>query len=83
MALETMVEPETAGDPMSEQKWVRSSLRQLSCRLTAAGHPVSHQTVGRLLDDLDYALHVNAKKVEARAAHADRNEQFEYIAAQR
>jgi hypothetical protein len=83
MALETMVEPETAGDPMSEQKWGRSSLRQLSCRLTETGHPVSHHTVGRLLDDLDYALHGNAKKVEARAAHADRNEQFEYIAAQR
>ena len=78
-----MVEPETAGDPMSGQKWVRSSLRQLSCRLTAAGHPVSHQTAGRLLKDLDYALHVNAKKIEASAAHPDRDDQFAYIATQR
>jgi hypothetical protein len=77
------VEPETAGDPMSEQKWVRSSLRTLSRRLTEAGHAVSHQTVGRLLKRLKYALHVNAKRVEARAQHPDRDDQFAYIAAQR
>jgi Rhodopirellula transposase DDE domain len=78
-----LVEPETAGDPMSDQKWVRSSLRQLSTRLADAGHSVSPPTVGRLLADLDYALHVNAKKVEARSDHADRDAQFNYIAAQR
>lgn len=77
------MEPETAGDPMSGRKWVRSSLRHLSRHLTTAGHPVSHQTVGRLLKNLDYALHVNAKKVEDRATHPDRNEQFTYLAAQR
>lgn len=77
------MESETAGDPMSGQKWVRSSLRQLSLRLGQAQHPVSRTTVGRLLDKLGYALHVNAKKVEANSNHADRNEQFEYIAAQR
>lgn len=68
---------------MSEQKWVRSSLRHLSTRLCDAGYPVSPPTVGRLLDDLGYALHVNAKKAEAKATHVDRNAQFEYIAAQR
>jgi len=68
---------------MSEQKWVRSSLRSLSTRLGAAGHPVSPPTVARLLADLDYALHVNAKKLEARSDHADRDAQFTYIAAQR
>jgi len=81
--LQELVEPETAGDPMSDQKWVRSSLRQLSVRLTKAGHPASAPTVGRLLDKLGYALHVNAKKVEASSAHADRDKQFEHIAAQR
>jgi hypothetical protein len=68
---------------MGAQKWVRSSLRQLSRRLTAAGHPVSHQTVGRLLKDLDYALHVNVKKREASAAHPARDDQFAAIASQR
>ncbi len=68
---------------MSEQKWVRSSLRQLSSRLGQAGHPVSPPTIGRLLEEMGYALHVNAKKVEASAAHPERNAQFEHIAAQR
>jgi len=77
------VEPETAGDPTSAQKWVRSSLRTLSQRLTEAGHAVSPPTVGRVLKTLDYALHVNAKKIEARAHHPDRNAQFDYIAQQR
>jgi hypothetical protein len=78
-----LVAPETAGDPMGGPKWVRSSLRTLSARLTAAGHPVSPPTVGRLLKNLKYALHVNAKKSEASAAHPDRAAQFDYIAQQR
>jgi hypothetical protein len=78
-----LVAPETAGDPMGGQKWVRSSLRTLSARLTEAGHPVSPPTVGRLLKHLKYALHVNAKKREASAAHPDRAAQFDHIAAQR
>ena len=64
--------PETAGDPQREQKWVRSSLRHLSARLRAGGHAASPPTVGRLLKSQDYALHVNAKKREARAAHPQR-----------
>jgi hypothetical protein len=81
--LQALVEPETAGDPMSAQKWVRSSLRTLSQRLREAGHTASPPTVGRVLKTLDYALHVNAKTIEARANHPDRNAQFAYIAQQR
>ena len=81
--LKEMVETETAGDPASEQKWVRSSLRQLSARLTGVGHAVSPPTVGRLLKELDFALHVNAKKREAGAAHPERRAQFAHIAEQR
>ena len=77
------MEPETAGDPCSEQKWVRSSLRQLSGRLAAAGSAASAPTVARLLRSLDYALHVNAKQREARAGHPDRDQQFRSIERQR
>lgn len=77
------MEPETAGDPLSEQKWVRSSLRRLSARLGSAGHRASPPTVARLLGKLKYALHVNAKKLEARADRPDRQTQFEQIATQR
>src|SRR5262245_22051838 len=56
-ALEALVAPETAGDPMRPQHWVRSRLRTLSERLKAAGHALSPPTVGRLLRKLDYSLH--------------------------
>jgi hypothetical protein len=70
--LKEIVAPETAGDPMSAQRWVCSSLRTLSERLRATGHPASPPTVGRLLKGLDYALHFNSKQIEARANHPDR-----------
>ena len=75
--------PETAGDPLSKQKWVRRSLRTLSARLRKAGHKASPPTVGRLLKKLDYALHVNAKKREARSDHPDRDTPCGHIADQR
>lgn len=68
---------------MSEQKWVRSSLRTLSSRLGNDGHPASPPTVARLLDKLGYALHVNAKKIAASADRPDRQAQFEHIAGQK
>jgi len=77
------VAPETAGDPLSDQKWVRSSLRTVSARVRKVGHTVSPPTVGRLLKKLDYALHVNVKKIEAQASHPDRDAQFGHSADQR
>ena len=77
--LESLVAPETAGDPMSAQKWVRSSLRTLSDRLKEAGHALSPPTVSRLLRKLDYSLHVNSKQLEARSNHPDRDVQFAHI----
>ncbi len=71
---------ETAGDPMSEQKWQRSSLRQIEKRLDADGHPASHTTVGRLLKDMKYSLKANVKRL-AGTSHPDRDKQFEYIAS--
>lgn len=68
---------------MSEQKWVRSSLRHLSLRLQQAGHPASPPTVSRLLRKLGYSLRVNVKKHEASAAHPDRQQQFEVLEIQK
>ncbi len=68
---------------MSEQKWVRSSLRHLSQRLEDRGHPASPPTVGRLLRKLGYSLRVNVKKQEASAAHPDRQHQFEMLESQK
>jgi hypothetical protein len=68
---------------MSEKKWVRSSLRQLSQRLSGLGHSVSPPTVGRLLHQLGYSLRVNVKKLEASAVHPEREKQFDLIETQK
>jgi hypothetical protein len=81
--LQELVEPVAAGDPMSEQRWVRASLRHLSRHLGQAGHPASPPTVRRLLDDQGYRLHANTKQLEVGAAHPERDRQFQYIAEQR
>jgi hypothetical protein len=77
-----LIAGETASDPMSEQKWQRSSLRHLSAELTQDQHAVSHTTVGRLLVKMGYSLKANLKRFSG-AAHPDRNQQFEYIEAQK
>ena len=77
-----MVEPETAGNPMNEQKWIRSSLRNLSQKLAGVGHAASPHTVGRLLKAAGYSLKANVKRL-AGSQHPDRNLQFESIEAQK
>lgn len=66
---------------MSEQKWQRSSLRHLSTTLSEHGHPISHTTVGRLLENMEYSLKANVKRLAGKA-HPDRDQQFEYIQQQ-
>ncbi|MGI0014741.1 MAG: ISAzo13 family transposase [Nitrososphaera sp.] len=75
-----MVAQETAGDPMSDQKWIRSSLRRLGERLEKIGHQISPPTVGRLLKKLDFSLKVNFKKNESGQDHPARDAQFNFIA---
>jgi hypothetical protein len=72
--LKALVEPETAGDPMSARTWRPSSLRHLREQL---GQPVSHTPVGRLLGELDYSLQVNVKRLTGKP-HPDREAQFAY-----
>jgi hypothetical protein len=73
---------ETAGDPMSEQKWQRSSLRHIADELAQAGDGVSHTTIGRLLKAMKYSLKANVKRLSG-ASHPDREPQFAYIAHQK
>lgn len=80
-ALQRMLSEEIAGDPMSHQRWVRSSTRNLSKRLLEQGHKAGHHTVARLLRKLGYSLRVNWRKKGAAAQHPDQNNQFKYIAA--
>jgi hypothetical protein len=79
IALGRMLSDEVAGDPMSRQKWIHSSLRHLSRQLKEQGHQACTHTVARLLRKMGYSLQV-AKKKQAGAQHPDRDAQFRYIA---
>jgi hypothetical protein len=82
--LEKMLTDEVAGDPMSEKRWVRSSLEHVSRSLKAEGYAVCGQVVGRLLRKLGYSPKANERKQgQSRPNCPERDEQFRYIASQR
>jgi hypothetical protein len=81
-ALERLLADEIAGDPMTEQKWIRSSLRMLSKKLADEGHQASTATVARLLRDMGFSLKANKRK-QGRMGCPERDQQFKYIASQR
>jgi len=81
-ALERMLADEVAGDPMTDQKWIRSSLSRLSSRLKEEGHQASTGTVARLLRKMGFSLKANKRK-QGRLGCPERDEQFKYIASQR
>ena len=80
--LEQMLEYETAGDPMSNQKWKRSSLKNIRKRLNEEGYKVSGKTVSRLLKKLGYSLKAN-RKIQHKYKSPERDQQFQYITLQR
>jgi hypothetical protein len=77
-----IVSPHTAGDPMSEHKWLNCRLADVQDRLGEQGHGVSLPVIGRLLKQNDYTLKANVKQTEGKA-HPERDQQFEHIHAQR
>jgi hypothetical protein len=79
-ALEKLMEPYTSGDPMRPLRWTCKSTAALARELTAQGHTISADTVGRLLKAQNYSLQGNRKRFEGKQ-HPDRNGQFEHIAA--
>jgi len=76
--LEALVEPLARGDPESPLRWTSKSTRTLAGHLAAQEHPVSHESVARLLRDLGYSLQSN-RKTEQGSDHPDRDAQFEHI----
>src|SRR5205807_4034675 len=77
-ALQQLAEPATGGDPMTEDKFVRRSLRTLSAELETLGHEACPTTVGGWLRDLGYNLRVNVKRLTG-PPHPDRDRQFRYL----
>jgi hypothetical protein len=70
----------TAGDPMNpEVKWTNLSRRQIACRMTNRGTPVSRRIVSQLLRRHGYRRRKAVKNVTM-GSHPDRNAQFETLA---
>jgi hypothetical protein len=78
VVLDSLVEPESRGDPMSPLRWTAKSTRALASELRRLGHRASADLVDRLLHFLGYSLQANAKVTEG-AQHPDRDGQFRYI----
>ena len=79
--LESLVDPQTRGDPQSPLRWTCKSTSKLALELQVMGHAVGERTVARLLQTLDYSLQANRKLREG-STHPDRNQQFEHINTQ-
>jgi len=77
-----IVSPHTAGDPMSDRKWLNCRLADIRGRLDERSHGVSLLVISRLLKKHDYRLRANAKERASRQ-HPDRDRQVEYIRERR
>lgn len=74
--LEVLLQDVTAGDPINGVKWTRKTLRALERSLR---HKVSYVTIRRLLQQLDYTLRVNRKRL-TKEEDPDRDRQMRYVA---
>lgn len=77
-ALDTLIEPETRGDPESPLRWTTKSTRHLAAELTKMGHAISHSVVADILHSLKYSLQGTRKTLEGHQ-HPDRDAQFQHI----
>ncbi|MDA3790212.1 MAG: ISAzo13 family transposase, partial [Desulfobacula sp.] len=79
------MEHDTAGDPITGLKWTRKTTEKIACELKRQGILVCANTVGKLLNKLDFSLKVNHKKNEmnSKLDPKDRDQQFKYIAKTR
>lgn len=76
--LSKLVEDEVAGDPMSQRKWIRRSLRKLSQLLDEQETKLGRTTIRRLLKKMKYGLKGNNKRFTG-PAHPERDKQMRYI----
>lgn len=74
---EVMIE-DTAGDPISGLKWTHKSLRKIQAALEKKGCLLSPPTISRLLQERDYSLQANHKRLAGKQ-YPDRDKQFGYI----
>jgi hypothetical protein len=77
--LDSLVEPESRGDPECALRWTTKSTRDLAKELTNRGFQITHSVVAKMLNAMGYSLQSASKVVEG-SFHPDRDAQFRYIA---
>lgn len=78
--VEEIVERETYGNPMKVRRWTTMSLRDIAeAIMEEHGVEISHVTVGKILEKLDYSKQQNRKMLQVGENHPDRDRQFKYI----
>ena len=75
--IEKLLEPDTAGDPISGLRWTRRTTTKIAAHLLRLRIRVSARTVVRLLHKLHFSLRVNRKKIGP--SHPPRDAQFDHI----
>jgi len=74
-----LIDGSTYGNPERVLSYTTESLRKIERALKVKGINVSHETVGKILESMDYSKQSNQKMLQVGEAHPDRNAQFEHI----
>jgi hypothetical protein len=75
-----IIDDATYGDPMRLISYTTESLRKIEKTLMEQyNEPVSHTTIGDILEDMGYSKQGNQKMLQPGKPHPDRNAQFEFI----
>lgn len=83
-ALDQILAEEAAGDPMSEQIWVRNSVERIAEKLKEHGINLCGKTVGHLLRRMGFSMKYGKKRRAGSGRGCpEREEQFGYIAAKK
>ena len=77
-ALDTLVDPDSRGDPMTPLRWTSKSLRSWPSSCAARDIRSPRHSWRRLLHEAGYSLQANSKTLEG-AQHPDRDAQFRHI----
>ena len=74
-----LIDGSTYGSPERVLSYTTESLRKIKSELESQGISVSHETVGKILDSMEYSKQANQKMLQIGEPHPDRNAQFEHI----
>ena len=76
--IQSILEENTAGDPMSDIKWTNKSVRNIANEINSPKKHIGKDTVASIVKDLGFSLQLNKKSFEG-GTSAERDSQFRYI----